>query len=219
MFAPPIRLTVPNSALLVIDAQEKLLARIRTREDTQQSLLTCKDPETAKRRRQALDRIATCMKEGADLLQSQFFLESGHAFQTSLFADARALVRFADDCAKPEEERSVGDWKSYRQDLERCFAEPRPIVVEMEIAKLDEFVRRFMNSQRTAQARGRQKIMNRLIASKTNAIRRFVHQGVNRTLDIEVTSQKYSNQSNTLYNSKRYFGEQQPARVTASRCA
>jgi len=40
---------------------------------------------------------------------------------------------------------------------------------EMEIAKMDEFVRRFMNSQRTAQARGRQKIMNRLIESKVEA--------------------------------------------------
>ncbi len=40
---------------------------------------------------------------------------------------------------------------------------------EAEIAKLDEYVRRFMNSQRTAQARGRQKIMNRLIESKVEA--------------------------------------------------
>lgn len=38
-----------------------------------------------------------------------------------------------------------------------------------EIAKLDEFVRRFMNSQRTAQARGRQKLMNRLIEAKVEA--------------------------------------------------
>ncbi len=37
---------------------------------------------------------------------------------------------------------------------------------EQEIAKLDEYVRRFMNSQRTSQARGRLKMMNRLIASK-----------------------------------------------------
>jgi ATP-binding cassette subfamily F protein 3 len=35
-----------------------------------------------------------------------------------------------------------------------------------QIAKLDEFVRRFMNSQRTAQARGRQKLMNRMIENK-----------------------------------------------------
>jgi len=40
---------------------------------------------------------------------------------------------------------------------------------DMEIAKMDEFVRRFMNSQRTAQARGRLKIMNRLIESKVDA--------------------------------------------------
>ena len=38
-----------------------------------------------------------------------------------------------------------------------------------EIAKMDEYVRRFMNSQRTAQARGRQKLMNRLIANRVEA--------------------------------------------------
>jgi ATP-binding cassette subfamily F protein 3 len=38
-----------------------------------------------------------------------------------------------------------------------------------EIAKLDEFVRRFMNSQRTAQARGRQKQMFKLIESRIEA--------------------------------------------------
>lgn len=37
---------------------------------------------------------------------------------------------------------------------------------EQDIAKLDEFVRRFMNSQRTAQARGRLKLMDRLITEK-----------------------------------------------------
>jgi ATP-binding cassette subfamily F protein 3 len=40
---------------------------------------------------------------------------------------------------------------------------------EQEIAKMDEYVRRFMNSQRTAQARGRQKLMNRLISEKVDA--------------------------------------------------
>lgn len=40
---------------------------------------------------------------------------------------------------------------------------------EQEIAKLDEFVRRFMNSQRTAQARGRLKIMERKIDEKVDA--------------------------------------------------
>ncbi|MBX3119878.1 MAG: ABC-F family ATP-binding cassette domain-containing protein [Fimbriimonadaceae bacterium] len=33
---------------------------------------------------------------------------------------------------------------------------------QQQIGKMDEFVRRFMNSQRTAQARGREKLMNRL---------------------------------------------------------
>lgn len=40
---------------------------------------------------------------------------------------------------------------------------------DIEIAKMDEYVRRFMNSQRTAQARGRQKLMNRLIANRVEA--------------------------------------------------
>jgi len=40
---------------------------------------------------------------------------------------------------------------------------------DMEIAKMDEYVRRFMNSQRTAQARGRLKLMNRLIETKVEA--------------------------------------------------
>ncbi len=40
---------------------------------------------------------------------------------------------------------------------------------EAEIARLDEYVRRFKNSQRTAQAKGREKLMNRLIASKVSA--------------------------------------------------
>jgi len=38
-----------------------------------------------------------------------------------------------------------------------------------EIAKLDEFVRRFINSQRTAQARGKLKIMNRLKETQVHA--------------------------------------------------
>jgi len=40
---------------------------------------------------------------------------------------------------------------------------------DQEIAKMDEYVRRFMNSQRTAQARGREKLMNRLIANRVHA--------------------------------------------------
>jgi len=41
-----------------------------------------------------------------------------------------------------------------------------------QVAKLDEFVRRFMNSQRTAQARGRQKLMHRLQEQMVEAPRK-----------------------------------------------
>ncbi|HEY0865860.1 MAG TPA: ABC-F family ATP-binding cassette domain-containing protein [Fimbriimonas sp.] len=40
---------------------------------------------------------------------------------------------------------------------------------EQEMAKLDEFVRRFMNSQRTAQARGRLKMLNRMQENRIQA--------------------------------------------------
>lgn len=43
---------------------------------------------------------------------------------------------------------------------------------EEQIGKLDEFVRRFMNSQRTAQARGRLKQMNKLIENRVGATER-----------------------------------------------
>ena len=42
---------------------------------------------------------------------------------------------------------------------------------EIEIAKLDEYVRRFMNSQRTAQARGRLKMKDKLVQDKVHAPR------------------------------------------------
>ncbi len=57
----------------------------------------------------------------------------------------------------------------------RLRAEDRARQAEMavrqqeQIDKLDEFVRRFMNSQRTAQARGRQKLMQRLIDQRLEA--------------------------------------------------
>jgi ATP-binding cassette, subfamily F, member 3 len=42
----------------------------------------------------------------------------------------------------------------------------------LEIAKMDEYVRRFMNSQRTAQARGRLKQMNKLVENQVHAPKR-----------------------------------------------
>lgn len=57
-----------------------------------------------------------------------------------------------------------GDFHKYLQLREEDEARQADIAAKQaqQIAKLDEFVRRFMNSQRTAQARGRQKHMHRL---------------------------------------------------------
>lgn len=57
-----------------------------------------------------------------------------------------------------------GDFHKYLKLREEDEARQADIAAKQaqQIAKLDEFVRRFMNSQRTAQARGRQKHMHRL---------------------------------------------------------
>ena len=66
-----------------------------------------------------------------------------------------------------------GPFDKYLQ--QRAERDERQAVVAaqqaQEIARLDEYVRRFMNSQRTAQARGRLKKMNKLIAAKVDAPR------------------------------------------------
>ncbi len=64
-----------------------------------------------------------------------------------------------------------GPFEKYRELRAEEFAR-QAIVAERQadqIAKLDEYVRRFMNSQRTAQARGRQKLMNRLLETQAEA--------------------------------------------------
>lgn len=75
-------------------------------------------------------------------------------------------------------EMQDGTVKSYPGPFEkyaqlRAEEEARQAVVaakqQEEIAKLDEYVRRFMNSQRTAQARGRLKLMERLKAQAIEA--------------------------------------------------
>jgi ATP-binding cassette subfamily F protein 3 len=68
---------------------------------------------------------------------------------------------------------------------------------QLEIDKMDEYVRRFMNSQRTAQARGRQKLMNRLIASKVEAPKadkgmKAGFQAAHRSGEIAVETEKLS---------------------------
>jgi ATP-binding cassette subfamily F protein 3 len=53
------------------------------------------------------------------------------------------------------------------EDIERQASQAAKL--EDEIRKLDEFVRRFINSERVGQARGKRRILNRLIASKTES--------------------------------------------------
>ncbi|MDX2066365.1 MAG: ABC-F family ATP-binding cassette domain-containing protein [Fimbriimonadaceae bacterium] len=66
-----------------------------------------------------------------------------------------------------------GPFSKYRQLREEEDARLEEVArrQELEIAKMDEYVRRFMNSQRTAQARGRLKLLNRLIENKVEVHR------------------------------------------------
>ncbi|MES1227748.1 MAG: ABC-F family ATP-binding cassette domain-containing protein, partial [Armatimonadota bacterium] len=85
---------------------------------------------------------------------------------------------FLENTAQRVIEMRAGTCKSYPGDFRkflqlRAEEEERQAEVAMrqaaEIAKLDEFVRRFMNSQRTAQARGRLKMKEKLEATKIEA--------------------------------------------------
>jgi len=86
--------------------------------------------------------------------------------------------RFLDNVAERVLDLRDGEVESYPGPFEkflklRAEAELRQAEVakrqQQEIEKLDEYVRRFINSQRTAQARGRQKQMEKLIASSIQA--------------------------------------------------
>ena len=127
-----------GNVLSALDTQEKLLARIRVRNRAEQSSLAQKAPQLAKKRQQALDRIAACTKENVELSQAFFFLESASAFQTSLFDYARDLLRLADESAKPERDRMYVYNRANREDVRRSLLEPKTIVKEMEIVKLAE---------------------------------------------------------------------------------
>ncbi len=126
------------TVLSSLDTQEKLLGQIRVRDGAEQSSLAQKDPQAARRRQQALDRIAGCKKDGAELSQAHFFLESANAFQSSLFDYARDLLRLAEESAKPEGERLLEYSRANRQDVRRNLLEPKTIIKEMEIVKLAE---------------------------------------------------------------------------------
>jgi hypothetical protein len=127
-----------GSVLSALDSLEKILGRIRAREQAEQSLLVQEDPEAATQRQEALDRIAVCVRENHELSQAYFFLETAHAFQSDLFDYARGLLRLADESAKLDVERLPEYSGADRQETKRILLECKPIVKEMEIAKLAE---------------------------------------------------------------------------------
>ncbi|RYG38894.1 ABC transporter ATP-binding protein [bacterium] len=94
-----------------------------------------------------------------------------------LVSHDRAFLDVAADRVLELREQTVKAYPGPFEKYMRLRAEEDARLVEVarrqdnEIAKMDEYVRRFMNSQRTAQARGRQKLMNRLIANRVEAPR------------------------------------------------
>ncbi len=121
-----------------LSTQEHLLGRIRAREDAQQAKLARIDPAAAKEYRQARDRIAACTRDGAAELQAYFFLESSHAFDSHLFGYARALLRLADESAKPPADRLPEYDQAGCEDIQRGLLEHWTIVRELDICKLAE---------------------------------------------------------------------------------
>ncbi|QYK53629.1 MAG: ABC-F family ATP-binding cassette domain-containing protein [Fimbriimonadaceae bacterium] len=92
-----------------------------------------------------------------------------------------------------------GDFHKYLKLREEDEARQADIAAKQaqQIAKLDEFVRRFMNSQRTAQARGRQKHMHRLQeqqiqAPTKDASMRVGFGKVTRSGDVVIKTEKLS---------------------------
>ncbi len=84
----------------------------------------------------AWDRIATAEKTAAKILKPYNFVERGLAFDSTLFQVARALVRLAEEDAKPNGERLREYRDSARPSFELALYSDAPIYSEYEKAKL-----------------------------------------------------------------------------------
>ncbi len=84
-----------------------------------------------------------------------------------LEATAETVIEIRDYTAKTY----PGDWKQFLRLKKEADERQAKTAVQQaeEIARLDAFVTKFIDSQRTAQARGRRKLMNRLIANQVEA--------------------------------------------------
>ena len=85
---------------------------------------------------QAWERIAAAQKTAARILKPYSYLERGWAFDSSLFAIARKLVRLAEERTKPNSDRLKEYRESGLKSLELELFSTAPIYPEFEEAKL-----------------------------------------------------------------------------------
>ncbi len=86
----------------------------------------------------AWDIVAKAQKVRVANIRKLVALEQGAAFNTTLFGYARALVRAADEYAKPNEQRLQEFTESEKAPLELRLFSKRPIYLDFELAKLSD---------------------------------------------------------------------------------
>lgn len=86
----------------------------------------------------AWDTIADVQKIRTKMLRDYLLLESGVAFNTTLFGYARTLVRAAEEFAKPNEKRLEQFFESNKRSLELGLFSEEPIYKDFELSKLED---------------------------------------------------------------------------------
>ncbi|MBI3409540.1 MAG: S46 family peptidase [Planctomycetes bacterium] len=87
---------------------------------------------------QAFDVIEKVQKVRANVIKRYTLIEGGAGFNTGLFGIARALVRAADEYAKPDDQRLSEFNESNKKSLELKLFSRRPIYEDFELAKLQD---------------------------------------------------------------------------------
>lgn len=83
-------------------------------------------------------KITEAKKAHAKVLERRGLLESGHAFNSRLFALARTLTRLVEESAKPNGERLPEYRDSGRASLEQALYSDAPIYPDLEVATLTD---------------------------------------------------------------------------------
>ncbi len=124
------------------------------------------DPKTRAAYGSAWDKVAAAQKVAAEISQPYNFLERGFAFDSSLFQQARTLLRLAEEKARPNPDRLREYRDSNLESLELALFSEAPIYPEYEEAKLarslafwservgpdDPMVRRILRGRTPAEA-------------------------------------------------------------------